>query len=162
MRIILITFLCALIAGCGLYKDGYKPNILLEKKINQSRKAQIINAGKSQVVAIATHLNNVDSRIFSQGREYFFIEIFSELDIPLAESLHFSLTNGVDFMWMREIPHNEMEGVLSVYNRWARGFLIAFDELEYQQKKNMRLVAEVENVGTMIFDFSYKVLEMQL
>lgn len=162
MRIILITFLCVLISGCGLYKDGYKPDILLEKKINQSRKAQIIRDGKSQVVAIATHLNNVDSRIFSQGREYFFIEIFSEVDIPLAESLHFSLTNNIDFIWMREIPHDEMEGVLSVYNRWARGFLIAFDELEYQQKKNMKLFMEVENVGVMIFDFSYKVLEMQI
>lgn len=162
MKIILSLLLSALITGCGLYRDGYKPNILLEKKINQSRKAQIIKDGKSQVVAIATYLNNVDGRIYREGRDFFFIEIFSEMDIPLAESMHFSLTNNVDFMWMREIPHDEMEGVLSVYNRWARGFLIAFDELEYQKKKDMKLRLEIENVGVMVFDFSYQVLEMQI
>ncbi|MGX2982241.1 hypothetical protein [Helicobacter sp. 23-1045] len=161
--IILIAFLNAgFFSGCGLYKDGYKPSVLMEKKINQSRKAEISKGGKSEVIAIATHLNNVDSRIFGAGREYFFIEIFSEVDIPLVESLHFRLTNNVDFMWMREIEVEESDEILGVRNRWARGFLIAFDELEYQQKKNMKLIMEVENVGAMVFDFSYQVLEMRL
>lgn len=134
----------------------------MEKKINQTRKSQIIKDGKTTAIAIATYLNNVDSRIYTDGREYFFVEIFSELEIPLRESLHFSLTNNVEFMWIREVELDEMEGILSVYNRWARGFLIAFDELEYQQKKNMKLTLEIENVGTMEFDFGYKVIEMQL
>lgn len=162
MKIILTAILCVLFAGCGLYKDGYKPSVLREKKINQSRKAQITKDGKSQVIAIATYLNNVDSRIYREGREFFFIEIFSELDIPLAESLHFSLTNNVNFMWMREVGDDEDDEILRAHNRWGRGFLIAFNELDYQQKKNMKLKMEVENVGVMIFDFSYKVLEMQL
>lgn len=162
VRILII--IAILLNGCGLYKDGYKPTVLLEKKINQSRKSQIIKNGKTEIVAIATYLNNVDSRIYRGEREYFFVEIFSELEIPLMESLHFSLTNNVEFMWIREIDEAEMkaDNIMDTYNRWGRGFLIAFDELEYQQKKNMKLTLEVDNVGTMIFDFSYKVLEMQL
>ncbi len=165
MRVVRILIIIAiLLNGCGLYKNGYKPTALFEKKINQSRKAQIVKNGKTEIVAIATYLNSVDSSIYRAEREYFFVEIFSELDIPLMESLRFSLTNNVDFIWIREVKADEMsdEGVISTYNRWGRGFLIAFDELEYQQKKNMKLTLEVENVGTMIFDFSYKVLEMQL
>lgn len=148
--------------GCGLYDDSYKPNVLLEKKINQTRKSQIIKNGKTEVIAIATYLNNVDSRIYRDGREYFFVEIFSELEIPLLESLHFSLTGDVEFMWIREVEKGEMEGILNIYNRWGRGFLIAFDELVYQQKKDMALKVEIENVGEMEFNFGYKVLEMQL
>ena len=165
MRVVRILIIIAiLLNGCGLYNNGYKPTALLEKKINQSRKAQIIKNGKTEIVAIATYLNSVDARIYRKEREYFFIEIFSELDIPLMESLRFSLTDNVDFIWIREVKADEMsdESVISTYNRWGRGFLIAFDELDYQQKKNMKLTLEVENVGTMIFDFSYKVLEMQL
>ena len=167
MRIFLVRILCVVLGafwlcGCGLYDDSYKPSVLLEKKINQTRKSQIIKDGKTTAIAIATYLNNVDSRIYDEGREYFFVEIFSELEIPLRESLHFSLTNNVEFMWIREVGADEMDGILSVYNRWARGFLIAFDELEYQQKKNMKLTLEIENVGTMEFDFGYKVIEMQL
>ena len=167
MREFLVRILCVVLGAfwlgsCGLYDDSYKPSVLLEKKINQTRKSQIIRGGKTEVVAIATYLNNVDSRIYANGREYFFVEIFSELEIPLRESLHFSLTDNVEFMWIREVGASEMEDILSVYNRWARGFLIAFDELSYQQKKNMKLTLEIENVGTMEFDFGYKVLEMQL
>lgn len=162
---VLIIF-AILLNGCGLYNSGYKPTILLEKKINQSRKAQIVKNGKTEIVAIATYLNNVDSSAYPMGREYFFIEIFSELEIPLIESLRFSLTNNVEFIWIREISIDEMKeeknNIIETYNRWGKGFLIAFDELEYQQKKNMKLTLEIENVGTMIFDFSYKVLEMQL
>ncbi len=162
VRICCIALCAFWLCGCGLYDDSYKPSVLLEKKINQTRKGQIIKDGKTEVVAIATYLNNVDSRIYCEGREYFFIEIFSELEIPLRESLHFSLMDNVEFMWIREVRIDEMDGILSVYNRWARGFLIAFDEVAYQQKKNMRLTLEIENVGEMEFDFGYKVLEMQL
>ena len=166
MRIILVrilcVWLCAWLSGCGLYDDSYKPSVLLEKKINQTRKSQIIKRGKTEVVAIATYLNNVDSRIYRDGREYFFVEIFSELEIPLRESLHFRLTGNSELIWIREISEDEMEGILNVYNRWGRGFLIAFNEIAYQQKKDMKLTLEIENIGTMEFNFSYKVLEMQL
>lgn len=166
MRIILVRIfcvgLCVWLGGCGLYDDSYKPSVLLEKKINQTRKSQIIRRGKTEVVAIATYLNNVDSRIYRDGREYFFVEIFSELEIPLRESLHFRLSGDAEFIWIREVEKSEMEGILSVYNRWGRGFLIAFDEISYQQKKDMILSLEIENVGEMEFNFSYKVYEMQL
>lgn len=161
MRIFCVGLCAFWLGGCGLYDDSYKPSVLLEKKINQTRKSQIINNGKTEVVGIATYLNNVDSRIYAEGREYFFVEIFSELEIPLRESLHFSLTGDAEFIWIREVEASEMEGILSVYNRWGRGFLIAFDEIPYQQKKNMKLTLEIENVGEMEFNFGYKVFEMQ-
>lgn len=160
MKILLIFIL--LFSGCGLYHNSYKPDVLLEKKINQSRKSQIIKDGKTDIIAIATYLNNVDSTIYNGDREYFYIEIFSELEIPLLESMHFWLSGGVDFLWIREIEKDESDKIITPNNKWSRGFLIAFDALEYQQKKNMILRLDIDNVGSMKFDFTYKVLEMQL
>ncbi|RDU62657.1 hypothetical protein [Helicobacter sp. MIT 14-3879] len=149
-------------SGCGLYHNSYKPSILFEKKINSSRKAQIIKDNKTVLIATATYLNNVDSSIYNGDREYFLIEVFSELDIPFKEYMHFSLTNNVSFLWIRELQTNEDDEILSSYNKWSKSFLIAFDRLEYQQKKNMKLTLDVDNVGSMTFDFTYEILEMKL
>lgn len=153
--------LCLFLCGCGLYDESFKPSIKKERKINQSRKSEIIKDGKTQIIAIATHLNNVDSAIYFDSREFFFVEIFGEIP-NLRESLKFSLSDSAEFIWMREIARDEMDEILVTNNKWSRGFLVAFEALEYQQQKNMKLFLEVENVGKMSFDFSYKVLEMQL
>lgn len=180
MKFLLIFAL--LFSGCGLYYNSYKPDLLLEKKINQSRKSQIIKDGKTELVAVATYLNNVEPKIYNSDREYFYIEIFSELDIPLLEYMHFSLsgkavvneissvgiTSNVSesseaaFLWIREIGKDEDDKVLSLENKWSKGYLVAFDSLDYQQKKNMVLKIDIDNVGSMTFNFTYKVLKSRL
>lgn len=180
MKFLLIFAL--LFSGCGLYYNSYKPDFLLERKINQSRKSQIIKNGKTELVAVATYLNNVEPDIYNGDREYFYIEIFSELDIPLLEYMHFSLSgkainnviessdftssviknSDATFLWIREIKKDENDKVLSLENKWSRGYLIAFDGLDYLQKKHMILSLDIDNVGSMKFNFAYKTLKSRL
>ena len=150
-----------MLGGCGFYNDSFKPEVLAEKKILNSRKAEIIKDNKVAMVVIATYLNNVNSDIYNT-REYFLIEVFSELDISLIDYMHFGITSDEQFLWIREIDRDEFEGIIDVSNRWSRLFLVAFSDINEYDKKNLKLDMEVDTLGSMSFDFTYKVLEMQL
>lgn len=151
---------CFIFCGCGFYNNSFKPQVLAEKKILSSRKAEIIQNNKVAIVVIATYLNNVNPDIYNT-REYFFIEVFSELDIPLLESMQFSITNNERFLWIREVNKDEFDGVINVSNKWSRGFLIAFNDIDEYDKKNMKLNLVINNVGEMNFDFTYEVFEIE-
>lgn len=151
---------CFIFCGCGFYDNSFKPQVLAEKKILSSRKAEIIQNNKVAIVVIATYLNNVNPDIYNT-REYFFIEVFSELDIPLLESMEFSITNNERFLWIREVNKDEFDGVINVSNKWSRGFLIAFNDIDEYDKKNMKLNLLIDNVGEMNFDFTYEVFEIE-
>lgn len=151
---------CFIFCGCGFYNNSFKPQVLAEKKILSSRKAEIIQNNKVAIVVIATYLNNVNPDIYNT-REYFFIEVFSELDIPLLESMQFSITNNERFLWIREVNKDEFDDVINVSNKWSRGFLIAFDNIDEYDKKNMKLNLIIDNVGEMNFDFTYEVFEIE-
>lgn len=151
---------CFIFCGCGFYNNSFKPQVLAEKKILSSRKAEIIQNNKVSIVVIATYLNNVNPDIYNT-REYFFIEVFSELDIPLLESMEFSITNNERFLWIREVNKDEFDDVINVSNKWSRGFLIAFDDIDEYDKKNMKLNLIIDNVGEMNFDFTYEVFEIE-
>lgn len=159
MKVILFLF-CFIFCGCGFYDNSFKPQVLAEKKILSSRKAEIIQNNKVAIVVIATYLNNVNPDIYNT-REYFFIEVFSELDIPLLESMEFSITNNERFLWIREVNKDEFDGVINVSNKWSRGFLIAFNDIDEYDKKNMKLNLVIDNVGEMNFDFTYEVFEIE-
>lgn len=157
----IFILLCFLFGGCGFYKDSFKPEVLAEKKILSSRKAEIINDNKVSVVAIASYLNNVNPNIYNT-REYFLIEIFSELDIPFINYMHFSITSDEDFLWIREINKDEFDDVIKPSNKWSKLFLVAFSDVDEYDKKNLKLNLEIDTIGSMNFDFTYQVLEMKL
>lgn len=152
---------CLVFGGCGLYHTSYKPGVLAEKKILSSRKAEIIKQGKVEMIMIATHLNNVNPTIY-HTREYFFLEVFSELDIPLINYMQFQITRNKRLLWIREVKKDEFDEVINISNKWSRGFLVAFDSIDEHDKKNLTLKVTIDNVGQMNFDFTYKVFEMQL
>lgn len=155
----LLLLLSLFFCGCGLYNDSFRPEILKEKKILSSRKSQIIIDNKTQIVCIVTYLNNVDSELFKDA-EYFFIEVFSQLDLPIG-FMDFSITNNSRFNWIREVYEDEFDDVINTYNKWSKAYLISFEEIPDQSKKNMQFSIDIAGFGKMDFDFSYKVSEIQ-
>ncbi|PAF42543.1 hypothetical protein [Helicobacter sp. 11S03491-1] len=148
--------------GCSsYYADTYKPDIIVEKKIQASRKGEIIVNQKPVVVAVATHLNEVDDVIYG-GREYFFVEIFSEEQgIFLNGVISFRLFNKPP-IWSREIKKDEFDAILHPSNKWSKSFLIAFEKLDPLSSRSAKLVMEVYNLGKITFDFAYQAIPMQL
>lgn len=153
--LLLSLFFC----GCSLYNESFRPEILKEKKILSSRKSQILIDNKTEIICIATYLNNVDSNAYKNA-EYFFIEIFSKSNIPLG-FMDFSITNNSRFNWIREVYEDEFDDVINTYNKWSKAYLISFEEIPSQDKKNMKLIIDIARFGRMDFDFSYKVSEIQ-
>lgn len=153
--------LCVLCGGCGFYGDSFKPEVLAEKKILASRKAEIIRNGRVEMIMIATYLNNVNPQIY-HTREYFFLEVFSQNDAILPESMAFGITDDAQFLWIREVEKDEFDEVINVSNRWSRGFLVAFDSIDEYSKRNLALNVAINALGEMRFDFAYQVFEMQL
>lgn len=114
---------------------------------------------KTEIICIATYLNNVDSNTYKNA-EYFFIEIFSKSNIPLG-FMDFSITNNARFNWIREVYEDEFDDVINTYNKWSKAYLVSFEEISSQDKKNMKLIIDIARFGRMDFDFSYKVSEIQ-
>lgn len=152
---------CLLFSACSIYDTSYKPNLLQDKKTLSSRKAELIKDGKTIAIALATYLNNVDSNIYDENREYFLLEIFSQEPLLLPEILSFKITNDANFLWIREINDGEFEREISLNNKWARAFLIAFEPVGFEFKRVIKLEVLAQDLGKMEFDFSYKVFEMQ-
>lgn len=158
LKIILPIF-CLLLSSCSYFNDSYKPAVLSDQKVLSSRKAQIQVGRKIGVIGIATYLNNVLPDIYKNG-EYFFLELFSEMYIPLV-FMDFNIIDNSKIKWVREVSIEDFDEVINVYNKWSRGYLISFDEVREQNKKNMKLHIDIANIGSMDFDFTYKVLENQ-
>ena len=161
---ILCVFLALSLAGCGFnrafYKASFKPEVLAEKKILASRKATIQKGDKPVMTLVATHLNAVDSRDYRHN-EYFFLEIFS--DEAFDESYFVPrVSSGERFLWIREVEKGEDGVVLAVSNKWARGFLVAFEPVDEHARRNMRLIIEVETLGSAVFDYSFEVFELKI
>lgn len=150
-----------LIYGCNSYYNiSYKPDIVAEKKIQASRKAEIIKDNKPLVIAVAVHLNEVDDIVYG-GREYFSVEIFSEdKNIFLNNMISFYLF-GKSPIWSREIKKDEYDEILQPSNKWSKLYLVAFDKLDPLDSRKAKLVIEVYHVGKMVFDFSYQAIPMQ-
>ncbi|PAF52767.1 hypothetical protein [Helicobacter sp. 13S00477-4] len=157
-----IFFLIALFfLGCNSYYiDSYKPDIIAEKKIQASRKGQIIKNQKPVVIAVATHLNEVDDVVYG-GREYFFVEIFSEdQSIFLNDMIDFTLFKKPP-IWVREIKKDEFDEILHSSNKWSKVYLIAFNKLDPLSSRNAKLIMEVYGLGKIVFDFAYQAIPMQ-
>ncbi|WP_370690906.1 hypothetical protein [Helicobacter cappadocius] len=148
--------------GCtSYYEDTYKPDIIFEKKIQASRKGEILKHQKPVVVAVAIHLNEVDNVIYS-GREYFFVEIFSEnKEIFLNDMIEFTLF-GKSPIWSREITKDDFDEILHPSNKWSRNFLVAFDKLDPLASRDAKLVMKVYNLGKIVFNFAYEAAPMQI
>ncbi|PAF48400.1 hypothetical protein BKH46_00355 [Helicobacter sp. 12S02634-8] len=158
-----ILFVCmfVLLSGCvSYYSGGYKPDVIVERKIQASRKGEIIKDEKPIVVAVATHLNEVDNVVYG-GREYFFVEIFSERqDVFYHGMISFTLF-GKPPIWVREIKKDEYDEILSASNKWSRTFLVAFDVLDPLASRKAKLVMDIYDVGKITFNFAYQAIPMQ-
>ncbi|PAF44251.1 hypothetical protein [Helicobacter sp. 11S02596-1] len=162
MQQLIVFFLSiVLLSGCtSYYADGYRPDVIAERKIQASRKGEIIKNHQPVLVAVATHLNEVDDVVYG-NREYFFVEIFSERqDVFYRGVIHFSLF-GKPPIWVREIAPDEYDTILQSSNRWSRTFLIAFEKLAPLASRKAKLVMDVYDFGEITFDFTYQAIPMQ-
>ncbi|SQB98653.1 hypothetical protein [Helicobacter fennelliae] len=190
MRFFLALLFAIFLSSCSNYlQQNLHPSVLEEKKIQATRKAEIINDNKVEILFLATYLNEIENS-FYQNLEYFFVEIYTPNHEPInLKRIHFQLTtnnannNSIDSdnsiidsaiagtnastkpflepLYIRQIKPNEYDSVLSPTNKWSSCYLVAF------QKTN---IIDTEKIGLNIiydetplkFDFSIKKIPFQI
>ena len=94
----MLFFVVLLFFGCEAKKSGLIPEKLEESYIQATRKTELIAKGNTQVVVIATHLNEYDSQKYSRDEgEVFFLDIYEangKRNI-LKNGYELTLNNGV-------------------------------------------------------------------
>lgn len=145
--------------GCNSFfsNNHYTLDIVSEKKVQASRKGEIIRGNKVLAIATVTHLNEVSALVY-HGREYFFVELYSEDDI--GDFIEYDLNNS-NPLWVREIAQDEFDEILKPNNKWSRCFLVAFNAIGGIGAREIVLNMNIIGLGTMKFDFSFKILPMQ-
>ncbi|WP_104748871.1 hypothetical protein [Helicobacter cetorum] len=159
---ILLVFLFFCL-GCvsNFNEDTYTLDLVLEKKIQASRKGEITKDNVPIITAIATHLNDVDNGTYYY-HEYFLVEIFTQnSDYIDNDYISYELfgrkPTGSDPLWVREITKDEFDGILETTNKWSRAFLLAFPKLDYLAVKEAKLELNAYSLGAITFNFAYQV-----
>lgn len=148
-------------SGCdSFFNRGYSVDIVSEKKIQASRKDAILKDNKVVMTVIATYLNNVSALAY-YNREYFFIEIYNENQIDYSNVIDYTL-NDRKPLWIREIKNDEFDEILRPNNKWSRCYLAAFSDISELESREMILKMNVGKVGVMSFDFSLKIVPLQM
>lgn len=154
----IILFSLFVFCGCNsFFSNSYTLDVVAEKKVQASRKGEILKDQKVVLVATVMHLNDV-SVVAYHGREYFFVEIYDEGQ--LNGYIDYKL-NGSSPLWIREIQSDEFDEILKPNNKWSKCYLVAFKSVGKLELREMFLKMEVIGVGTMNFDFGFKSLPMQ-
>lgn len=160
------VFACG-IAGCTSYfEKGYHPAVLEEKKIQSTRKIQIIKDGKIDLVIFATYLNDIEQN-FYKNQEYFFVEFYAPSQEPLnLKRIQLEIATKDSEKWesplyMRKIPPNEYDNIFMPLNKWSSCYLVAFEKSENIDDEKVRLRVRVDE-KVDIFDFSFKVIPFEI
>ncbi|WP_104749356.1 hypothetical protein [Helicobacter cynogastricus] len=159
-KIFLSLLLLGLAACSDSFTGAYKPDFLAEKRTQATRKGEVIVNLRPVLNALATHLNDVDP-IDYHAREFFFVEIFSEdqnyIDDDAISYKLYGLHGFETPAWVREISKEEFDRVLHTTNKYARGFLVAFDKLNHIAQEEAKLEMDIVGLGTITFNFAYRV-----
>ncbi|MCI6218019.1 MAG: hypothetical protein MR629_05780 [Helicobacter sp.] len=137
---------------------------LLERKVQSSRKAEIIQGKSTAIIAIATYLNDVDN--VQAARELFLIELYEKTPSPdIKNKLKSQLISGgksTDSLFITKLTPSQYTEILYPSNPYNTLFIIEFLRISAKHRETMRLKLDIENLGSMDFNFGYPTLNSKL
>lgn len=136
----------------------------LERKVQSSRKAEIVQGKYTPFVAIATYLNDVDN--INAKREVFLIELYEKKpDSKIADKLSFDLIShnvSMRSLFVTRLNPSQYTDILRPKNPYNALFVVEFESISKKHRETMKLQLTIKDEGTMSFDFGYPVLKSKL
>lgn len=136
----------------------------LERKIQSSRKAEIIEGKYTPFVAIATYLNDVDN--INAKREVFLIELYEKKpDSKIADKLSFELIShnvSMQSLFVTRLNPSQYTDILRPKNPYNALFVVEFESISKKHRETMKLQLNIKDKGSMSFDFGYPILKSKL
>ncbi len=162
---LVLVLACAFVSCTNYFEKGYHPELLEERKIQATRKFQIIRNDKIDLVVFATYLNDIE-RTYYKNLEYFFIEIYAPSQEPIIfKRLRIDLATRDGKSWLepqyiRLLNKNEYDEVLHPINKWSNCYLVAFAKSTLIDTDKMLLRIVVDEQEEKL-DYSFKVIPFQ-
>lgn len=179
-----LRVICALLLQCAVFVacsdvrntsmipttnvQNLELNKKLERKVQNSRKAEIIEGKIASYVAIATYLNDVD--YIKEPREVFLVELYEKKPNPnIQKFLNFKLSSSdisQDSLFITRLKPSQYTDILRPKNPYNALFIVEFESISKKHRETMNLQLSIkngdENVGVMLFDFGYATLKSKL
>lgn len=162
---LVLVFAFTFVSCTNYFEKGYRPELLEERKIQATRKFQIIRNDKIDLVVFATYLNDIE-RTYYKNLEYFFIEIYAPSQEPIIfKRLRINLAthdrkSWLDPQYIRLLNKDEYDEVLRPINKWSNCYLVAFAKSTLIDADKMLLRIAVDEHEERL-DYSFKVIPFQ-
>lgn len=148
---IIAVFFCAC---SNLDSERFSKDFFEERRVQLTRKVELIANGKTRLVAFCTYVSQLDSKKYPDG-EYFFLEIdFVDEKIKMSD-LQFTLL-GEKPLEITTIPHNDKE--FFQHTHWNQGYLLRFDSVPRTEYAVLSLMLKVKGYSDNLkFNYGFKV-----
>lgn len=136
----------------------------LERKVQASRKSQIIQDGQTTFMAIVSYLNEVDN--IAQKREVFLLELYEKSPNPnIQKKLTLTLHSGSltqQSLFITYLKDSQYTEILRSKNSYNKLFIVEFPQISKKHREQMSVEISIKDVGEMHFDFGYPILRSKL
>lgn len=136
----------------------------LERKVQFSRKSQIIKDGQTRFMAIVSYLNEVDN--IEQKRDVFLLELYEKFPNPnIQKELTITLrsdTLSEQSLFITQLKDSQYTDVLQSKNTYNKLFVVEFAQISEKHREDMNMEISVEGEGIMHFNFGYPTLRSKL
>lgn len=139
-------------ACSNLDDPRFSKNFYEEKMMQVTRKSEIVENGKTQVVMFSTYLTELDKEKYEDG-EYFFIEIDFVDEKTSIKDVSFFLA-GFSPLEVKYLKNPQKLGY-HIHSPWNKGYLVKFEDISQTEVATLKLIVKIKK-WEMKFDYSFK------
>ncbi|EES89756.1 hypothetical protein [Helicobacter canadensis] len=155
-----LFFMVLFFFGCEAQKSDLMPKKLEESYIQATRKTELIAKGNTQVVVIATHLNEFDSKKYPRDAgEVFFLDIYEANGKKniLKNGYELTLNNGVKPTRIIQLKKEDLEGlILQNATQWGEYYWVEFPKQDKRTQDRLMLILSHKDFGENTLKFGFK------
>lgn len=140
----------------------FTPTSLQESYIQATRKTEIIYQEKTQIILIATHLNEFDEEKYPKQRgEVFFINVYqSEGEKDFLKAYNLVLNNGEKPLKVTPLKAYDLEGLMAEYAiPWGEYYLLEFSPQNKRTQDRLSLTISHQKFGESTLNFGFKAIQ---
>lgn len=152
---ILYVIIAFFFSACSnLDSERFSKDFVEERRVQLTRKAELIVEGKTRLVAFCTYVSQLDSEKYPDG-EYFFLEIdFADEKINIGD-LQFSLL-GERPVEITTVHYGDRD--FFQHTHWNKGYLLRFSSVPRTEFAILSLILKIKNYPNILkFDYGFKV-----
>lgn len=161
LKQILLFLAVFMILGCQKMSSGLAPLKTDESYLQATRKTELIVQGNTQIVVIATHLNEFDWIKFPREEgEIFFLDVYQTRKNGkgfLKNGYEIRLANGAKPSKITRLKKEDLEGMIAQNaTQWGEYYWVEFPKQDKRTQDRMILVLSHKDFGENTLEFGFK------